>query len=346
MTAPPIGRALVWVWRLFVLALLLAAAVAWWDYQDRWHTPGLWLRNLVMLWLYWAPRLAGPLLWIGLVGLATTARGWLRAKALVGALLVTIGLWSSLVEPGLSRVRVTTLHGRPAGAQPVRLAVVADIHWGLFYRDGQLAGLVRQLNALDVDAVLAAGDWTHEPPLDLKQGLAPLAALRHPVFGVLGNHDVQSPGPDLTQPLREALMAHGVQLLEGRALEWKGWQLVGLDDGWGGHPERQIRSLWPASGGADPDADRRLVLTHQPDTVALLPKDAAHLSVAGHTHGGQIWIPGFTPWFLRHTNTLHPWWNGLYKTPAGPLLVTPGIGTIGLPARLAVVPTIDVVELR
>ena len=67
--------------------------------------------------------------------------------------------------------------------------------------------------------------------------------------------------------------------------------------------------------------------------------------MAGHTHGGQIWIPGLTPWVLRNTNTRQPWWNGLYDTAAGTLLVTPGIGTIGLPARLAVMPTIELVEL-
>lgn len=343
---PSIHQPLRWVWRLFALGLVLALAVSLWDYQDRWHTPGFWLRNLVMLWLYWAPRLAGPFLLIGLVGVVVTGRGFLRWKAGVAALLVVVGLWSSLVEPGLSRVRQTTITGLPPGAQPVRLAVIADIHWGLFFRNHQLERLVRQLNALEVDAVLVAGDWTHEPPLDLKTGLAPLATIRYPVFGVLGNHDVEAPGPDLTEPLREALQAHGVQLLEGRRVAWKGWELVGLDDGWGGRPDAQIRAFWPEPSGSATGPDNRLVVTHQPDTVALLPPGAAHLSVAGHTHGGQIWIPGLTPWVLRNTNTRQPWWNGLYNTPAGTLLVTPGIGTIGLPARLAVMPTIELVELK
>ena len=90
----------------------------------------------------------------------------------------------------------------------------------------------------------------------------------------------------------------------------------------------------------------RIVIAHQPDTIALLPAGAAFLSLAGHTHGGQIWIPGFTPWWLRHTNSEQPWWNGVYRARGGPVLVTPGIGTIGLPARLGVLPTIDVVTLQ
>ncbi len=71
--------------------------------------------------------------------------------------------------------RNRSFSGIPAGAEPVRLAVIADIHWGLFFRDGQLVDLVDRLNALDVDAVMVAGDWTHEPPRAiLKAGLAPL----------------------------------------------------------------------------------------------------------------------------------------------------------------------------
>ncbi|MBT9551324.1 MAG: metallophosphoesterase [Hydrogenophaga sp.] len=331
-----------WAWLLFVLGLVAALVITAWDHGGRWHTPRLELRNFIMLWLYWAPRLAGVPLLVGLLTQFALDTRWRRWRLPVYAALVLVGLWSSLVEPQWIQVRHTTISGIPPAAQPLRLAVVADIHWGLFFRDHQLDALVNQLNGMDVDAVLVAGDWTHEPSLNLREGLAPLSRIRHPVWGVLGNHDVQAPGPDLTLPLREALQAHGVRLIEGQVVPWKGWELVGLDDQWGGRPQEQIRSLWPAGVSA---ASPRLVVVHQPDTVALLPVGAAFLSVAGHTHGGQIWIPGLTPWYLRHTNSQQSWWNGLYDTPAGRLLVTPGVGTIGLPARLAVRPTIDRVDL-
>jgi predicted MPP superfamily phosphohydrolase len=162
---------------------------------------------------------------------------------------------------------------------------------------------------------------------------------------VLGNHDVESPGPPLTAPLREALQAHGVQLIEGLMVPWKGWALVGLDDHWGGSPGPQVARLWP-DGATTPAASNRIALAHQPDTLALIPEKGAYLAIAGHTHGGQIWIPGLTPWWLRNTNSEQPWWNGLYETVQGHLFVTPGIGTVGLPARLAVPPTIDVLDLK
>lgn len=333
-----------WSWRLFALGLVAAAVVSYWDYPQRWHTPGYWLRNLIMYWLYWAPRLAGVFMLTGFVSRVWNVLGGRRLLAMVMSACTLIGLWASLVEPQQLKVRETVLTGIPAGAEPMRLAVIADVHWGLFFRDDQLRELVERLNALDVDAVLVAGDWTHEPPFDLKAGLAPLADIRHPVFGVLGNHDVESPGPPLTAPLREALQTHGVQLIEGETRSFKGWTLVGLDDQWGGSPGQQVTRLWPK--GLEGDVVKRIVLAHQPDTLALVPANGAFLSIAGHTHGGQIWIPGFTPWWLRNTNSEQPWWNGLYESASRRVFVTPGIGTIGLPARLAVPPTIDVIDLR
>ncbi|GLS13533.1 MULTISPECIES: metallophosphoesterase [Hydrogenophaga] len=337
---------LVWSRRLFWAAMVLTLAVSLWDYGGRWHTPGHYLRNLVMLGLYWGPRIAGPFLLGWLVLRVCQTTGWRRLVPTLGAGFVLMGLWASLVEPLWLRERTTMVSGAPVGASPLRLALVADLHWGLFVREGDLRRLVARLNALDVDAVLVAGDWVHEPPLDLRGGLAPLAALRHPVYGVLGNHDTGAPGPALTEPLREALRAHGVRLIDGERVTIRGWELVGLSDLWGGRPRQDIRQLWPAPAAMTAEGPPRLALFHQPDTQDLLPPGAVFLAMAGHTHGGQLWIPGFSPWWLRHTNSASGRWNGLYDTPAGRLLVTPGVGLVGVPARLGVRPTIDLLELR
>ncbi len=343
---PTPGRA----WRFVGVMVLLACVATFADHQGRWHTAGHAGRYGIKLWLYWATWLVAPAVWCALV-LTLRQRIAVRnrvATVLASTLLamVSIGLWAGLVEPNTLRVRETTLHQLPKGAQPLRLALVADIHWGLFFRDHQVQRLVDRLNTLNVDAVVVAGDWTYEPSLDLARGFAPFKSLRVPVFGVLGNHDVESPGPALSAALREALRVNGVQLIEGKRVAFNGWELVGLDDLWGGRPRAQIRQLWP--GGAMPSLPTslpRLVVAHQPDTAALLPKNAAFLIMSGHTHGGQIWLPGVTPSLLRRT-VRWPWWDGVYPLPAGHLLVTPGVGTIGLPARLAVPPTIDVIDIR
>jgi uncharacterized protein len=336
------GRAsrLAWAcWALTAVWLLISVGITAWDWQDRFHTPGSALTYLLKLWLYWASA-AGPLVFVALLWRVVRCKAWIaRAFWCFAALAVGAGSWGRLIEPELLRVRETVIHGIPSGAQPLRVALVSDIHWGLFGRDHQLKRLVQRLNSLHADAVLVAGDWTYEPQRDLAQGFAPFAELKIPVYAVLGNHDESAPGPRVADALRAALALNHVQLIEGKSMHFKGWELVGIDDLWGGKPHAQIARLL-----AQP-SDTRLVLTHQPDTAQLFPRGAAFVTLAGHTHGGQIQLPWLTQAVLRAT-TRNDWWDGLYAVPAGNLFVTTGTGMIGLPMRLGVPPTIDIVELR
>ena len=131
-------------------------------------------------------------------------------------------------------------------------------------------------------------------------------------------------------------------MLDGRRLQFQGWDVMGLSDLWGGEPRGEMARLLPPGTPTAP----RLVLAHQPDTAALLPAGSASLVVSGHTHGGQIMLPWVTRQLVLPGMSAQGWFEGLYTTQAGPLFVTGGIGTIGLPARLAVVPRIDVLRLE
>lgn len=326
-----------WVW------LALALVLAWLDRDGRWMEPGREGAVLIKLWIFWAVWAVLPWWGAALLGLRHAAGRSPRGLAWLAAL--TLVAYSGLLEPRLltvreHRVQVPGLAQSPA--QPLRLALVADVHAGLFVRDWQVQRLVDRLNALDVDAVVVAGDWTYDPPRDLHAALQPFARLRHPVWGVLGNHDTAAPGPPLAQALRQALQNHGVQLLDGRRLRWRGWDVVGLSDRWGGDPRSEAARLLPPDSPTAP----RLVLAHQPDTATLLPAGSASLVLSGHTHGGQITLPWLTRHWVLPGMSEQGWFEGLHATPAGPLFVTTGVGTIGLPARLAVVPRIDVLVLH
>ena len=340
-TPTPITRPLP---RLILLActvwLLLAVPLAWWDAQGRWVAEGGHVG--FKLWLFWAQWAAGP----ACVAVLAALRGERSALRIAARGLLALGLavlvWAGQIEPRWLRVQHTTIQTEVRGAAPLRIALVADIHWGLFVRDADLARLVDTLAALEVDAIFVAGDWTYDPPLDLSTGFAPLARLtaKVPVFAVLGNHDMEAPGPKLAGALRTALTRHGVQLLEGRKLNWHGWELVGLDDFMGGQPEPQIRQLLtgPAPGN-------RIVLTHEPDTALHWPAGAVQVALMGHTHGGQIQLPWLTAQVLRGLQD-SPWYEGLYATRKGQIFVTAGTGMIGLPLRLAVPPRVDVLDIR
>ena len=319
---------------------LSSAAIAAIDFQGRWHTPGREFFHFIRLWMYWSQW--ALLLWIPvLVVVAVRIQLNRIQKALMAFVLMGSSLWAwaGLVEPHMLLERHTRLTLPEATAPSVRIAVVADIHWGLFVRDWQVERLVQRLQSLSVDAVVVAGDWTYEPPRDLDRGFSPFKRLQVPVFAVLGNHDVEQPGPPLSQDLRAALIRQGIQLVEGQVLPWRGWTVVGLDDLWGGQPDRQIARIWSEK------RSNVLLVTHQPDTITLLPEGAFQLALAGHTHGGQIQLPWLTERVLQRT-LRNPWYDGLFSTAAGPLFVTSGIGMIGLPMRLRVPPRIEVLTLE
>ncbi|AWV07260.1 metallophosphoesterase [Marilutibacter maris] len=284
---------------------------------------GSYLALPVLAWLLWRLR----------------RRQWrLLAGAASAALLVFV--WARFVEPQLLVVRETTLAGTGARTS---LALVSDIHLGVYKRRDYLESVVGRLNALPVDAVLIAGDLTYEPDgASLREMFAPLAAVRVPVYAVLGNHDQQAPGQDIDAELRAALAAHGVEVIEGRILPGPGGtRLAGLGDRWAGKDDPDFLKAAPAT-------DRpTLVLAHNPDSaVELAPGDAA-LVLAGHTHGGQIRIPWLYP---RVIPSAYGFDRGerLFETPQGTVrtFVTAGVGEVGLPMRLFNPPVIDVLHLR
>lgn len=318
---------------------LVSAGLAWAEWNGVWHGPKNIELQAFRAWINWS-SLAAPLIWVVVWLRWRQSDAWrARVAWLLALALVTVGNWARLVEPQMLVVRETTVRGIPAGASPIRIALVSDIHLGTYVRQWHLQRLVNQLNDLDVDVVVVAGDWTYEPPLDLVAAFAPIGKIRHPVFAVLGNHDVEKPGPALKAQLRAALQTHHVKFLEGQSLPFKGWEWVGVGDYWGGNPEADVKAVFSQPNAA------RLVVTHQPDAVSLFPPNAAFLTMAGHTHGGQIQLPWLTVKNMEQF-TVNPWYQGRYDLPQSTLFVTTGTGFTGLPARFLTPPRIDVLLLQ
>ncbi|WOB06268.1 metallophosphoesterase [Piscinibacter gummiphilus] len=319
---------------LFVLLL-------WHDFRNTWISPGYERHTLFHLSVYWGLWLVWPLLaWLGWrLGRAVRARR--IAAALVAGSAFATGAalaWARFIEPQRLVVRETRL-GQQCGAQ---VALISDIHFGKFTRERELNRLVDRLNTLPIDAVLVAGDWTYGPPHDLAAAFAPLARIKYPVFGVLGNHDEQMPGPPVADELREALTALNVKLIDGKRV-WLGrCTLIGIGDLYAGIADSQVQHL-QLDPPANP-AERRVVLTHNPDVATLMKPGMASLVLAGHTHGGQVYVPVLTQLMLKR-NTRGAYEQGLYPLPDTRLYVTPGIGTDILPLRFLVPPTIDVLSL-
>lgn len=257
-----------------------------------------------------------------------TRRWGASAWALVACAIALTTLYARFIEPERIVIRETPIK---IGA-PIRIALISDLHIGLFHDEKRVQKIVDSLNQLDVDVVVVAGDWTYEPPRPLVHMLAPLSKLKHRALSVPGNHDEEAPGPPLAAELRAALIIHRVEPIEGRVVDIKGVHFVGIGDRWA------HKDMVPILR----DSTVPLVaLAHNPDSLDRLNETPIRTLLAGHTHGGQINLPFVTEWVLGGI-AKGGYKRGLYATADKQVFVTSGLGTIGVPLRLFQPPVIDV----
>ncbi|MGK3628366.1 metallophosphoesterase, partial [Acinetobacter sp. A11] len=223
--------------------------------------------------------------------------------------------------------------------KPVKVALIADLHIGLFSgHERQLKTIVRKLNEQQPDLVVVAGDWTYEPEDRLIEELSVLKEIQAPVYSVPGNHDEQYPGPPIQQLLKDALFYNEVVDIEGKIVDFEEFRLIGIGDLWAGKTD--MRSM------PDLPQDKPwLILSHNPDTVDMVPKlPNRPLMLSGHTHGGQVELPWLTNYIMKKVSILgHK--RGFYSHEHADVFVTVGTGMVGIPLRFRVPPTIDIIEL-
>lgn len=275
--------------------------------------------------------------------LAGILRGPARRKAVFLVLLLplTILAYARFIEPRLLQ-RVETaiaLERCVAEAGSVRIALLSDIHAGLFPSAVSPARLAAAIRKIRPDLVMIAGDSVYFlDPRRFDDVFRPLGGTGAPVYAVLGNHDVGIPGPDVGAELAASFERVGVRVIDNARVENAagGVEIIGLSDRWQGR--QRLGLLVPAS------AAPRIVLTHNPKTVDNLGDDMRlDLLLAGHTHGGQIFLPVLTCRLIDIACA--PVRRGYAEVKGRQLFVTSGVGMVGLPARFLVPPRIDVLNV-
>jgi predicted MPP superfamily phosphohydrolase len=278
--------------------------------------------------------------------LARLLRRWRYPILALLLAMCSVAGWGFVIGPGqlVERDYALTPTHWPTSCDDLRLDVISDTHTGS-PRNGvdNLDRIVQRLIASDSQAVLMAGDYvilsvfmgTYVPADQFAKHLKPLTA-RKPVYAVLGNHDWWKNGTQV----RRALESAGVVVLENQARELQLGQcrfwLAGIGDLWEGHP--QVAATFSTIGDDAPV----IVLTHNPDIFPQIPSRAS-LTIAGHTHGGQVKLP------LIGTPVVpadHRYVSGLIVEGNRQLFVTTGIGTSIMPIRLGVPPEISRLKLR
>lgn len=276
-----------------------------------------------------------------------------KAKILAISVVVITGILaagcvglSNAVSAPVERSSVVLLSDLPSNTKPIRIALLSDIHVGnLAMRPKRLSEIVRRVNASVPDIVLLGGDFvigeSDEGVAERAQDLAPLADLHAPggVFAVLGNHDHWT-DPDA---IRRNLAGAGVVVLENSAVRRGPITIVGIGDRFSDHDEIASSVAQAEALGGVP-----VVLTHSPDIAPDLPKQFP-LLFAGHTHCGQMVVPGIGP-IVRYSR-----WRSLYNAkyrcgridePTLTTFVTAGVGPGAVPLRFGAMPDWWLIEIK
>ena len=218
---------------------------------------------------------------------------------------------------------------RPLGAAPsLRIAFAADWHVGPTTHYQQIDRAIVALEQSHADLILLGGDFVGHRPRDVQRLASGLRRLRAPlgVFAVLGNHDNHT-DPGL---VGEVLASCGVRVLVNESVSFPApfdrLRLIGLDDHTSGAPDA---TQLPVD-----DAVTTMLLIHQPSGLRDAETHRIDLALAGHTHGGQIVLPGgyapITPGGALSRQFLA---GRFALRDGGTLIVSRGVGTSTVPLR-------------
>ena len=251
----------------------------------------------------------------------------------------------------------------PPSLSGTKLVQLSDLHYdGLRLSEALLAEAIEASNQENPDLVLLTGDYVTDDPSpieDLVLRLKNLQANRG-IYACLGNHDIHYLRSQAL--ITKAFTRVGIQVLWNEIAYplGKHLPLVGLADYWS-------REFNPSILAEIEPHIPRLVLSHNPDTAAILQKWRVDLQLSGHTHGGQFIIPGLgpVPKLLQHLRAnvpkaLYPWipfwqkcsqvvkhWEwalGLHQVGDNLMYVNRGLGTYA-PGRLFCPPELTVITL-
>lgn len=218
---------------------------------------------------------------------------------------------------------------------PLKLAYASDFHAGPTTDPAVLHHACEALRSASADVLLLGGDFVTLVPSEIEWLAPELGGIPapHGRFAVLGNHDWWS---DVSYIVRR-LEAAGIQVLTNRnvrlAPPFDNVWVCGLDDHWCGEPD--------ATAALDGANGIRIVLMHAPSGLLDLSDEHFDLAFCGHTHGGQLALPGGIPVVLPHGRLSRRYSRGRFEIGGGrTLVVSVGLGCVVLPIRMFADPEI------
>lgn len=248
----------------------------------------------------------------------------------------------------------------PAAFHGLKIVQISDIHSGSFVSTTPLETAVKMVMAQKPDVIFFTGDLVNDRAEEVEPFIEVLSKLSAPlgVFSTLGNHDY---GDYVTWPTVESKQQNLEKLKKIHAQ--MGWRLlmnehvaltrgedsialIGVEN-WGGNLNFPKYGNLPKAHAGTENFPVKLLLSHDPSHWNQVVKEQykdIDITFAGHTHGFQfgIEIPGFK-W--SPSQYVYKQWAGLYSQGEQHLYVNRGLGFLGYPGRVGIMPEITVMEL-
>ena len=246
----------------------------------------------------------------------------------------------------------------PSALDGLKIVQLSDIHVGDFMPLHQVRRAVGIANDLAAEIATITGDFVTSRGDPIAECIGELARLRAPlgVWGCNGNHEIYAGAEDDAEAL---FAANGMRLLRQSAaqIHWNGaaLNLIGIDYQRSVHiTQRTVATLNGAESLVRHDLPN-ILLSHNPNTFHAAADAGVELSLAGHTHGGQVNIEILSS-ELNPARFFTDFIAGMYHLPMpqpsnggtrqASLYVNRGLGTLGIPARIGAAPEIALLTLR
>lgn len=310
-----------------------------------------------------ASLMAAPaiVLWAFSLGIAhlvdATTFSWAllpRVSLIIYAFFVVMAAWGVWIRRRWVKVRRMRIAIRelPESFEGFTIAHLSDLHLGGLTPSSMVRRWVEITNSHGADLVALTGDYVTSGSAfhsAIAEVLGDLRAKDGVVFS-MGNHDYFDHG----EPMLSLLAERGLRAVRNTSFEiTRGsdrLRIAGIDDTYTRRAELDATMAATMSEAALDAGARKsnhcptIVLAHNPELFGPLVERGADLVLSGHTHGGQVALPGATR-IVNFVRLAHTYVVGMYASGDATLVVHAGLGTTGPPIRLGVAPEILLLSL-
>jgi hypothetical protein len=326
---------------LLVAGYLLEFQRALRHFPVRWWT---WLECASLIETVWLIGLAlALLLWHRTPPLNPARRKLLQAAGAGLCVAPLAGTAFGIVRRNHFRVSEVpvSIPNLPKDLDGLRIVQITDIHLSPFLSEREFATAIDMANETRANIALVTGDLITRPGDPLDACLHQLARLRAEagVLGCLGNHETYA---RVENYVTEQGRLFGIQFLRHQARQLRFGNatinFAGVD-----YQKMHSHYLQGAERLIVPGA-MNVMLSHNPDVFPVAATQGYQLTIAGHTHGGQVDVEILH----QHVDVARyftPFVQGLYRRENSSVYVSNGLGTIGVPVRLGAPPEVSVLRL-